>query len=193
MDRMHRQGAKNADHIREISATFQELITNLRDLTMQPRDSKGDRDLGSESPQVTLQSATLEQELDDCYDRFQSIGAASNSVRMTKRSTKNVGGEGMSGATGGSRPDRASPRTLSSSSSHHSHSSNSVASMDVTSDTGGPTAVPASSPGGGDRVPATDTTGRVKRNPVPSASAARAKARASKGSGAKSSIPLAKK
>jgi hypothetical protein len=191
MDRMHRQGAKNADNIREMSATFQELIGNLRDMTLQHRDSQGARDSGADSPQVTLQAAALEQELDDCYGRFQHIEAASDSVKMTKRSEKGGDQVGTSGATGGSRPDRTSSRTPSLSSS--SRSSNSVESMDATSDPGGPTVAPTSSSGGGDRATTSGTLGKGKRNPVPSASAERAKARASKNSGTKSGIPLAKK
>ena len=191
MDRMHRQGAKNADNIREMSATFKELIGNLRDLTLQRRDSQEARDSGDDSPRVAMQAAALEQELDDFHDRFQHVEAASDSVKMTKRSEQVGDAAGTSGATGGSRPERTSSRLLSSSTS--SRSSNSVMSMDATSDPGGPTSAPASLSGGGDRATPSGTTGKAKRNPVPSASAERARARASKASGAKSGIPQPKK
>jgi hypothetical protein len=114
MDRMHRQGAKNADNIREMSSTFQELIDSLCDLSLQIRDSAAQSGEGSGSPQVALESAALEQELGDCYDRFQSIGDASDSVQMQRRSGEAEVGLGTSGAMVGSRLDRASSRTLSS-------------------------------------------------------------------------------
>ena len=142
---------------------------------------------------MTLQSTTLEQELDGCYDRFQSIGDASDSVKMRRRSEEVESGLGTSGATVGSRPNRVSLRTLSSCSSRQSRSSHSVASLDMASDTGGQTVVPARLPGNGDKAAQVKPTGQVKRNPVPSASAERAKARSSKSSGSKSGTPLAKK
>ena len=96
MDRMHRQGAKNADNIREMSATFKELIGNLRDLTLQRRDSQEARDSGADSPRVAMQAAALELELDEYHDRFQHVEAASDSVKMTRRSEQvgNIGGDG---------------------------------------------------------------------------------------------------
>jgi hypothetical protein len=84
MDRMHRQGAKNADN--KMSSTFRELMDSLCDLLLQIRNYAVQRREGLGSSPGALESATLEQELGDCYNRFQSISDASNSIQMRRRS-----------------------------------------------------------------------------------------------------------
>jgi hypothetical protein len=71
---MHHQKSKIVDNLCDMLLTFRKLVDNFGDLSLQLCDIPASRKEEADSPRVVRKTAELEQQLGDCYSRFQAIG-----------------------------------------------------------------------------------------------------------------------
>ena len=71
---MHHQKSKIVDNLCDTLLTFRKLVENFGDLSLQLCDIPASRKEEADSPRVVRKTAELEQQLGDCYSRFQAIG-----------------------------------------------------------------------------------------------------------------------